>query len=49
MNTLHRKRLWDLSRNASGDYDNLDTVKSFVEFVCRVTVDLVPRHSVKVQ
>ena len=35
-----------LAGNTSGDYDNLDPIKSLLEFVCRVTIDLVPRHSV---
>jgi hypothetical protein len=35
-----------LAGNASGDYDNLDPIKSLLEFVCRVTIDLVLRHSV---
>ena len=36
-----------LAGNTSGDYNNLDAVKSLVEFVCRITVDLAPRHSVR--
>jgi hypothetical protein len=35
-----------LAGNASGDYNNLDPVKGLLEFVCRVTIDLIPRHSV---
>ena len=47
LDMLHRKKRWYLSGNASGDYDNFDTVKSLVEFVCGVTVDLEPRHSLE--
>ena len=38
-----------LSGNASGYYDNLDTIESLVEFVRVVAVDLGPRRSARAE